>query len=95
MTTLENLYYGNIFPADKDLKRGSKYARLLNQSVQHEEKLIPTFSKEQASIFEKYRVCVTEMNSISEKEAFIQGMKLGIKIIVEVFIDDSKNFTDG
>ncbi len=94
MTTLEKLYYGNIFPADKDIKRGSEYSKLINLSVRNEEKLITTLSKEQKVIFEKYKDCVTEMTSIAEEEAFIQGIKLGIKIIAESFLTDSKNFKD-
>ena len=94
MTTLENLYYGNIFPADKDIKRGSEYSKLINLSVRNEEKLVPTFSKEQKAIFEKYKDCINEMTSIAEKEAFIQGIKLGIKITAESFLTDSKNFKE-
>lgn len=92
MTTLENLYYGNIVPADKDIRRGSEYSKLLNLSVRNEEKLLPTLSKEQKLIFEKYKDCVIEMNSISEKEAFVEGMKLGIKIIAETYIGNSHDF---
>ena len=94
MTTLENLYYGNIFPADKDIKRGSECSKLINLSVRNEEKLVPTLSKEQIVIFEKYKDCISEMTSIAEKEAFIQGIKLGIKIIAESFLTNSKNFKD-
>ncbi len=53
MTTLENLYYGNIVPSDKDVRRGGEYSKLLNLSVRNEEKLMPTLSKEQKVIFEK------------------------------------------
>ena len=94
MTTLENLYYGNIFPADKNIKRGSEYSKLINLSVRNEEKLVPTLSKEQKVIFEKYKDCVTEMTSIAEKEAFLHGVKLGIKIIAESFLTVSKNIKD-
>ena len=94
MTTLENLYYGNIFPADKDIKRGSEYSKLLNLSVRNEEKLVPTLSKEQKIIFEKYKDCISEMTSIAEKESFIQGIKLGIKITAESFLSDSQNFKE-
>lgn len=94
MTTLENLYYGNIVPSDKDIRRGSEYSKLLNLSVRNEEKLMPTLSKEQKVMFEKYKDCVIEMNSISEKEAFVAGMKLGIKIIAESFIGNSRNFDE-
>lgn len=94
MTTLENFYYGNIVPAEKDIRRGSEYSKLLNLSVRNEEKLLPTLSEEQKVIFEKYKDCVIEMNSISEKEAFVEGMKLGIKIIAETYIGCSCNFNE-
>ncbi len=94
MTILENLYYGNIDPANKYIKCGSEYSKLINLSVRNKEKLVTTLSKEQKIIFEKYKDCVTEMMSIAEKEAFIQGIKLGIKITAETFIDNSKIFQD-
>ena len=94
MTTLENLYYGNIDPANKYIKRGSEYSKLINLSVRNEEKLTPTLSKEQKTIFEKYKDCITDMTSIAEKEAFIQGIKLGIKITAESFLIDSENFNE-
>lgn len=94
MTTLENLYYGNIDPANKYIKRGSEYSKLINLSVRNEEKLVPTLSKEQKVIFEKYKDCINEMTSIAEKEAFIQGIKLGIKIVAESFLTDSQNFNE-
>ena len=46
MTTLENLYYGNIFPADKDIKCGSEYSKLLNLLTRNEEKLKYNYSKQ-------------------------------------------------
>lgn len=36
MTTLENLYYGNIDPANKYIKRGSEYSKLINLSIRNE-----------------------------------------------------------
>ena len=94
MTTLENMYYGNIDPANKYIKRGSEYSKLINLSIRNEEKLVPTLSKEQKVIFEKYKDCINEMTSIAEKEAFIQGIKLGIKMTAESFLTDSKNFNE-
>ncbi len=57
MITLENLYYGNIAPANKYIKRGAEYSKLINQSVRNEEKLTPTLLKKQKIIFEKYKDC--------------------------------------
>lgn len=94
MPTLENLYHGNIFLADKWIMRGEEYSKLINLSVRNEDKLVPTLSKEQKVIFEKYKDCISEMTSIAEKEAFIQGIKLGIKITAESFLTDSQNFKE-
>lgn len=77
-----------------DIKRGSEYSKLINLSVRNEEKLVPTLSKEQRVIFEKYKDCINEMTAIAEKEAFIQGIKLGLKITAETFLTDSCNFKD-
>ena len=46
MTTLENLYYGNIDPANKYIKRGSEYSKLINLSARNEEKLKYNYLKQ-------------------------------------------------
>ena len=94
MTTLEDLYYGNIVPADKAIKKGSEYSKFLNLAAKNEEKLSVTLTKEQKSLFEKYKECTHEMYGISEKEAFVEGVKLGVKIIVETYTNKSPNFKD-
>lgn len=94
MTTLENLYYGNIDSANKYIKRGSEYSKLANPSIRNEDKLVPTLSKDQKVIFEKYKDCISKMTSIAEKEVFIQGIKLGIKITAKSFLTDSPNFNE-
>lgn len=89
MTILEDLYYGNIVPADKGIKKGSEYSKLLNLAARNEEKLSATLTKEQKILFEKYKDCTLEMYGISEKKTFVDGVKLGVKIIVETYIGDS------
>lgn len=94
MTILENLYCGNIVPAEKEIKKGSEYFKLLNLAARNEEKLSATLTKEQIFLFEKYKDCTLEMYGISEKEAFVEGVKLGLKIIVESYTSESPNFKE-
>ena len=63
MTTLEDLYYGNIVPADRSCKRGSEYSQLLHLAACNEEKLSATLTKEQKILFEKYKDCTMDMVS--------------------------------
>ena len=39
MGILEELWYGNISPCERDFKKGSKYSELLGYIVRHEEDL--------------------------------------------------------
>ena len=94
MTTLEDLYYGNIVPADKGVKKGSEYSQLLHLAARNEEKLSATLTEEQKILFEKYKDCCVEMYGIAEIEAFVSGVKLGVKIIVETYTDNSQNFKE-
>ena len=94
MTTLEDLYYGNIVPAEKGIKKGSEYSKLLNLAARNEEKLSATLTEEQKILFEKYKDCCVEMYGIAEIEAFVSGVKLGVKIIVETYTDGSQNFKE-
>ena len=89
MTTLEDLYYGNICPCEKSLTRGSEYSQLLNLAVKNEEKFSALLSPQQKEIFEKVKDCMTDMNNLLEKEAFIDGFRLGVKLIAEAIYDKS------
>ena len=84
MTTLEDLYYGNISPCDRDFKKGSKYSELLGYIVRHEEDLQKRLNDEEKEIFEKFTECTNEMYGIAEREAFARGFVLGARIIIEV-----------
>lgn len=94
LITIENLYYGNIVPAENGVKRGSEYSKLLNLAARNEEKLSASLTKEQKILFEKYKDCTMDMCGIAEKDAFVEGVKLGVKIIVETYTDSSQNFKE-
>lgn len=83
MNTLEDLYYGNLFPHEKCAKLNSEVTELLNLLNRNEEKLTVTFSEEQKITFEKYKDCNREISEICEREAFLNGFRLGARIIIE------------
>lgn len=55
MTTLEDLYYGNIIPHEHSFKRGSAYSEVLGYIVRHEDDLKATLTEQQKEIFEKLK----------------------------------------
>ena len=89
MRMIEDLFYGNICPCEKSLTRGSEYSHLLDLAVKNEENLSALLSPQQKDVFEKLKECMTDMNNILEKEAFIDGFRLGMKLMAESVYDKS------
>ena len=84
MNIIEELWYGNISPWERDFKKGSKYSELLGYIVRHEEDLKKRLNDEEIEILEKFTECTNEMYGISEREAFVRGFTLGVRIVIEV-----------
>ena len=89
MRMIEKLFYGNICPCEKALTRVSEYSQLLNMAVKNEEKFSELLSPQQKEMFEKVKECMTDMNNLLEKEAFIDGFRLGVKLVAEAVYDIS------
>ena len=83
MTTLENLYYGNIAPHEYVVVRGSEYDTANRLVVRHDEALTATLTEQQKETFQKFKDNYLELLTLGERDAFIRGFSLGIKIAVE------------
>lgn len=84
MDTLEDLYYGNLFPHEKCAKLDDEVKALLKLLNRNEEKLTATLSEDQKETFEKYKDCNREISEISERETILNGFRLGARIIIDV-----------
>lgn len=84
MNTLEDLYYGNLFPQEKCIKLNYEVKELLKLLNRNEEKLTATLTEVQKETFEKYKDCNREISEISEREIFLNGFRPGARIIIDV-----------
>lgn len=91
MTTLEDLYYGNIVPHEHSFKCGNAYSELLGYIVRYQDNLTATLTEHQKEIFEKLKDCESELHGMNELEAFISGFKLATRIMIEVMHELSDN----
>ena len=90
MSIIEDLWYGNIAPWEREIKRSSEYADVLERIVQIEADLHARLNDEEKEILEKFVNCTNEMCCISEREMFVQGFMLGAKLIIEVMSSGNK-----
>lgn len=83
MTTLENLYYGNISPHERSIKRGTRVDKLVKLICKNEEELNAGLTEKQKETFEKFKDCQSELSGLTERDAFRDGFILAVRIMVE------------
>ena len=83
MTTLENLYYGNIAPHEYEVEHGSEYDVTAKLVIRHEQELSATLTEQQKAILEKIKDNHTELMSLGERNAFCRGFSLAVRLLTE------------
>ena len=84
MNILEDLYYGNVSPCDRDGRRGSKVDKLQTLVCQYEVELNQTLTDKQKEILEKFKDAYSELYCCFERDMFAQGFVIATKIMIEV-----------
>lgn len=91
MSILEELYYGNLHPVDKEIQYGSKYERFLKIITENQEKL-ETFlrnqpdAEEERHLFSQMINAQQEVMSFSERERFLEGFRMGARFMADTFL---------
>ena len=85
MRVLSELWYGNIEPQDRTIPRNGEYKKLLTKICEYEEQFRGIFSPEQQKDFEDYENAAISVTAICEEASFVEGFRLGAKMILEVF----------
>ena len=88
MTTLENLYYGNIASYEYEAERGSEYDVTAKLVFRHEQELSATLTEQQKAILEKIKDNHTEIMNLGERNAFCRGFSLAVRLMVEAMTSE-------
>ena len=88
MNTIQDLYYGRISPYEMSISTAPEYQKLKALADKNEDLLRETLSDEQKELLEKLIESVTDISSISERDMFIAGFRLGMKLMIDVMKDE-------
>ena len=88
MNTIQDLYYGRISPYEMSISATPEYQKLKALTMQNEDMLRETLSDEQKELLEKLTENITDISSISERDMFITGFRLGVKLMIDVMSDE-------
>ena len=84
MKIIEDLYYGRVSPYEMSISTAPEYQKLKALADKNEDLLRETLSDEQKDLLEKLIECITDISSISERDMFIAGFRLGVKLMIDV-----------
>ena len=88
MKIIEDLYYGRISPYEMSISATPEYQKLKSIADRNEDLLRESLSDEQKEMLEKLIETVTDISSISERDMFIAGFRLGLKLMMDVTKDE-------
>ena len=83
---LNELWYGNVSPFEQCTRGNKRLKELLKLVARNREDLDGTLTEMQKEALEKFEDCMNEMHSITERDAFSYGFRLGVQLMAESFL---------
>jgi hypothetical protein len=79
---LEDLWYS--YELDNPMMPTKELEEVLEKAYQSEERLRENLNEKENELFLKYEACMSEISSISEKDAFIRGVRFATKYLLAI-----------
>ncbi len=92
---LEDLYFGNIAPYEKRMAASSEFRRLVKRAADCESQLTEQLDEEEQKLLNVLINAQQETDSITAKENFILGLRLGVRLMAECMDEDDGDLVDG
>ena len=86
MNTIRKLWRGEISPRERRLPHDSPIKSLSERMSQERDKFMEELSEDGKSHFEAYDELSLQISSICEEDSFIEGFRLGARIILDVLL---------
>lgn len=94
MKILEEFWYGNINPTDRNIAHNGRIDKLLKLVTNNEQQLSDMLSDKEREMFQKLKGSQDELSSVIECESFTLGFRLGARFMLEVMEDMDIPFID-
>ena len=88
--TLIDLWYGSIDPHEQ-AQANPQVPDLLKLLERNHDALCKTLNDDQKELLEKYQSCADEISGFCERDSFIYGFRLGMRLAIEALAEDDHN----
>lgn len=86
MKILDELWYGNISPFEQCTRGDKRLKELLQLMARNRDELGKTLTEMQKEALEKFEDCINEMHSVTERDVFSYGFRLGVRLMAVAFL---------
>ena len=86
MKILEEIWYGNINPQGRDTQKDPRIEQALFLVMKNEEAMKATLTDTQKEQLERVSDRQSELTDLLECQAFAEGFRLAVKIMVDIMI---------
>ena len=93
--TLEDFYFGNITPCEQQMTPGSELKRAVDRVAHFDSHLMELLGESEQEILTKLIRSQHEINSITARENFILGFRLGVRMMAECLDDNDGDIQNG
>ena len=87
MYLLNDLWYGNANPSERYACRGSEYKKVTAEAAECMDLLMAELTPKGSELLEDLLDKYVVLNSISEEDTFIRGVRIGAQFILDVIGD--------
>jgi len=92
---LEDFYYGNITPNEKEMRPGSELQRAVSTVAQCESQLTEALDEAQQALLAELVKAQHEIDGITAAENFILGFRLGVRLMAECMDENDGDMRNG
>lgn len=89
---LKDFYYGNLTPSDLKITSDSELRQIVGRAADCEEQLMERLGETEQKILNELIEAQFAMDSITARENFIMGFRIGIRMMAECMDDNDGNF---
>ena len=86
MDIINELWCGNVSSFEQCTRGDKQLKEVLKLVARNREELDGSLTEKQKATLEKFEDCMNEMHSITERDAFSYGFRLGVQLMAEAFL---------
>ena len=87
MLILEKLWNGEISPWERAVQENSEYEALSHRTAELQSMIYKELSAEGRAVFDEYNDKEEQLADISEQDAFIKGVQIGARLVLDILGD--------